>query len=98
MSLVTAKTASAAHEDLTSQLKQATAYHEQANYARSIPILKRILQQSALNYFANLLLGEDLFHSGDIQDAIAPLEVACRVRPQDATAEVYLADAAATGR
>jgi tetratricopeptide (TPR) repeat protein len=83
------------HEDLTSQIKKATAYHEQADYAHSIPILKRVVQQSPMDYSANLLLGEDLFHSGDIQDAVAPLELACRVRPQDATAEVYLADAAA---
>jgi predicted Zn-dependent protease len=86
----------AAHEELATQLKRATAYHEQADYAHSIPILKRIVQQSPRNYAANILLGEDLFSSGDIRDAIGPLEVACRVKPQDATAEVYLADATVT--
>jgi predicted Zn-dependent protease len=85
-----------AHEDLATQLKQAAAYHEQADYVHSIPILKRIVQQSPRNYSANLLLGEDMFHSGDVRDAIGPLEVACLVRPQDAAAEVYLADAAVT--
>ena len=92
-------TAAAAHaavdEAVTAQLNKATAYHEQANYTRSIPILKRIVQKSPRYYLVNLLLGEDLFHSGDIQEAIAPLEVACQVQPQNATAEVYLADAAA---
>jgi len=58
--------------------------------------LKRIVQESRGSYLANLLLGEDLFHSGAIQDAIAPLELACRARPRDAVAELYLADAAAS--
>lgn len=97
MLLVAAKTANAdANEDLAAQLKTAAAYHEQADYPRSISILKRIVQRSPRNYLANLLLGEDLLHSGNTSESIAPLEVACQMRPQDATAEVFLADAAAT--
>jgi predicted Zn-dependent protease len=86
----------AAQGDLAAQLKQAAGYHESADYRHSIPLLKRIVQQSPHNYLANLLLGEDLLHSGNVQEAIAPLKVASRVRPQDATAEVYLADAVAS--
>jgi tetratricopeptide (TPR) repeat protein len=83
-------------DDVASQLKKAIAYHDEADYGHSIPILKAIVQESRGHYLANLLLGEDLFHSGAIQDAIAPLEAACRARPKDAVAELYLADAAAS--
>ncbi len=85
----------AMHEGVAAQFKKAAAYHEKSDYAHSIPLLRRLVQQTPRSYPANLLLGEDLFHSGHIREAIGPLEMACRVQPQDATAEVYLADASA---
>lgn len=83
-----------ASEDLATQLKNASALHQHADYAHSIPMLKRIVQQSPRNYVANLLLGEDLVRIGKFQDAVVPLQVAAEARPEDATAEVYLAEAA----
>lgn len=83
-----------AHEDLAAQLQKATAFHQQADYAHSIPILKQIVQRSPRNYVANLMLGEDLLHSGNFQESLGPLEVACAAHPKDGTAEVYLTDAA----
>jgi tetratricopeptide (TPR) repeat protein len=83
-----------AQEELITQLQNATALHEQTDYAHSIPILKEIVRQSPRSYEANLLLGEDLIESGSIQQAIAPLETAARLNPQEGTPEVYLAEAA----
>jgi len=85
-----------AEESWATQLKQATVFHQQADYTHAIPILSRLVRQSPRNYVANLMLGEDLLHSGYSQKAIGPLEVACEVRPKDATAEVFLADAEAS--
>jgi tetratricopeptide (TPR) repeat protein len=85
----------AAEEDLSAQLKKAEALHQQADFAHSIPLLQRIVRQAPRNYTANLLLGKDLLHSGNFRSAIAPLQRACDERPLDASAEIYLADAAA---
>ncbi len=79
----------------TSELNAATSFHREGNYSRSIPILKRIVERSPGNYVANLLLGEDLLHSGNLQDSIGALRTASRAQSDDGTAEVYLAEAAA---
>ncbi|MGA2809615.1 MAG: tetratricopeptide repeat protein [Terracidiphilus sp.] len=88
-------THAATQDNVSSQLEKADAFHRQSDTTHSIPILRRVLEQSPRNYTANLLLGEDLLHSGDFTSAIAPLKRACDLRPQDPVAEVYLADAAA---
>jgi tetratricopeptide (TPR) repeat protein len=96
MMLVAAKTANGMPPgDLAVQLKTASAFHQQGDYAHSIPIFRRIVQEYPRNYDANLLLGEDLLRSGSIQDALVPLRVASEARPKDGTAEAYLAEAAA---
>jgi len=73
-------------EEIAAQLKAASAFHERADYAHSIPILKRIVQISPRNYRANLMLGEDLLRSGKPQDALAPLRAASEARPDDLVA------------
>ena len=81
-------------ENFATLLKTANSYHQQRNYSHSIPILKQLAQSNPQNYEVNLLLGEDLFHNGNIHDALAPLEAASKARPEDGTALAFLADAA----
>src|SRR5579863_5508812 len=50
--------------DFSDGLKEATELHEQGDFAHSIPILRVIVKRSPRDYEANLLLGEDLLHSG----------------------------------
>jgi tetratricopeptide (TPR) repeat protein len=82
-------------DDLAALLKSATAFHQQGDYAHSIPLLKQIVQLSPHDYEANLLLGEDLLQSGSAQEALAPLHVAAEVKPEDEIPEVWLGRAAA---
>jgi tetratricopeptide (TPR) repeat protein len=89
-----AKTAIA--QALQTDLQKAAAFHERSDYIHSIPILKRIIRQSPGNYTANLLLGEDLLHTGATHEAVSALQAACGAKPEDATAEVFLAEAFAT--
>ncbi len=80
-------------EDLTSQLKRASVFHEQANYACSIPILEKIVKRYPRNHAANLLLGEDLLSYGRARNALAPLQVASEMDPRDVAVQFYLAEA-----
>jgi predicted Zn-dependent protease len=80
--------------DLATQLQAATAYHKQADYGHSIPILKQIVKENPHNYMANLLLGVDLLRSGSARDALGPLRAASDARPDDGAAQAYLAEAA----
>lgn len=82
-------------EDVATLLKTATALQQQGDYAHCIPILRRIIQISPRNYAANLLLGEDLILVGSVQDSLAPLNLASEARPDDGTAQIYLAEATA---
>jgi tetratricopeptide (TPR) repeat protein len=94
--LVVAKTANAMPPDeVATLLKTATDLQQQGDYVHCIPILRRIIQTSPRSYAANLLLGEDLLLTGNIKDAVAPLQTASEARPEDGTAQVYLAQAAA---
>jgi tetratricopeptide (TPR) repeat protein len=79
----------------TTELQAASTFHNEGNYCRSIPILKHIVERSNENYVANLLLGEDLLHSGNVHDSLAPLRTASRAQSDDGTARAYLAEAAA---
>ncbi len=79
-----------ASEDIATQLKTASALHQRADYAHSIPLLKRIVKASPRNYLANLLLGEDLLRSGRPQDALGPLQVASAARPEEVDALDYV--------
>jgi tetratricopeptide (TPR) repeat protein len=94
MTLLVATKVANAQQDVAAELRKAAALHQQSDYAHSIPLLKQIVRQSPRDYEANLLLGEDLLSSSNIHEAIAPLEMACKVRPGDGTAEVFLAEAA----
>jgi tetratricopeptide (TPR) repeat protein len=87
-------TAASASDDLAMQLKTATALHRQGDYAHAIPLLKQIVQSSPRSYMANLLLGEDLLHSGSVQASLGPLRVASQAKADDGAAEAYLAEAA----
>ena len=78
---------------IDAQLSSATALHQRADYAHSIPLLKSIVEQSPKNYLANLLLGEDLLRSGSPRDAIVPLQAASELRPDDGAPQAYLAQA-----
>jgi tetratricopeptide (TPR) repeat protein len=94
--VVAAKAANAVPpENATTLLKEASSLHAKGDYAHSIPILKRIVQRSPRNYDANLMLGEDLLHSGNVQDAFSPLQLASEMRPHEGKAQAYLAEAAA---
>lgn len=89
-----AKTATAMPpDDAAALLKTATALQQQGDYAHCIPILRRILQTSPRNFAANLWLGEDLIQTGSVQEALLPLGVASKARPEDGTAQLYLAEA-----
>jgi len=81
-------------EEITAQLKAASALHQRADYAHSIPMLKQIVRASPRNYLANLLLGEDLLSSGRPQDALVPLRTASQSRPDDLVALDYTVVAA----
>ena len=81
-------------DEIATQLQAASAFHKRADYAHSIPILKRIVQKAPGNFMANLLLGEDLLRSGSPQEAIAPLQAASNAHPDDGAAQAYLAQAA----
>lgn len=73
-------------DEIAAQLKTASALHERADYAHSIPMLKHVVQLSPRNYPANLMLGEDLLRSGKPEDALAPLRAASDARPDDVVA------------
>jgi tetratricopeptide (TPR) repeat protein len=95
--LLGALTLSAAQaDDSAAELKAASALHDQADYVKSIPRLRKIVARSPRSYLANLLLGEDLLSSGDAHASLAPLRAATAVRPDDGTAPAYLAEAAIT--
>lgn len=87
-------TVSAQAPTFATLMKTATTFHNQGDYSHSIPILKQLVERDPLNYEANLLLGEDFFHSGSIHDALGPLEEAAKARPKDGTALTLLAGAA----
>src|SRR5271167_4676496 len=70
-------------KDIAVELKTASALHQRADYAHSIPLLKQIVKVSPQNYLANLLLGEDLLRSGKPQDALGPLQAASAARPEE---------------
>jgi tetratricopeptide (TPR) repeat protein len=76
------------------QLQTAIAFHERADYAHSIPILKGIVQHQPQNYRANLLLGEDLLLSGKAHDALGPLRAASEARTDDVVALDFMIMAA----
>ncbi len=80
--------------DLQSRLEAANAFHKQADYAHSIPLLKQIIKEEPRNYLANLLLGVDLLRSGSPRDALAPLRTASAAQPHDGAPQAYLAEAA----
>jgi len=80
--------------ELQSRLDAANAFHKQADYARSIPLLKQIIKEEPRNYLANLLLGVDLLRSGSPRDALAPLHAASAAQPHDGAPQAYLAEAA----
>jgi predicted Zn-dependent protease len=82
-------------EDVATLLNIASGLHRKGDYVHSIPMLKRIVQGSPRNYDANLMLGEDLLHSGRFHEALVPLEVACEARPHEGTPQAYLAEASA---
>src|ERR1017187_1860469 len=82
-------------ENAATLLKKASSLHVKGDYAHSIPILKRLVQQSPRNYDVNLMLGEDLLHNGSIQEALSPLQLASEMRPHEGKAQAYLAEAAA---
>ena len=81
-------------DNLQTQLQAATAYHKQADFAHSIPLLKQIVNADPRNYLANFLLGVDLLRSGNARDAIKPLRAASSARPDDGASQAYLAEAA----
>jgi len=92
--LSVATAASAEPQDLASQLQAATALHQHADYAHAVPLLRLILEKSPRNYMANLMLGVDLMRSGSVQQALAPLKLAAKIRPDDGAPQAYLAQAA----
>lgn len=80
-------------------LRQGLALHKQRLYAQAIAPLERAHRLQPFDYYANLLLGIDYLRTGQPGKALSFLETASRVRPTDATALGYSAEAyAAEGR
>jgi tetratricopeptide (TPR) repeat protein len=75
-------------------VKEGLAFHERADYVHSIPILQKAVHLEPRNYMANMLLGVDLLRSGQLEDAIAHLEIAVTANPRDGSAAEVLALAA----
>ena len=75
-------------------VKEGLAFHEQADYAHSIPILQRAVHLEPRSYMANLLLGVDLLRSGKVADAMVHLEIAVAANPKETGAAEALAMAA----
>jgi Flp pilus assembly protein TadD len=81
-------------DDIAAMLQTASALHERSDYAHSIPLLRRIVRLSARHYEANLLLGEDLLHSGKPRESLAPLRTASELKNDDLVALDYMMMAA----
>ncbi len=79
--------------DLERLLKEGSVLNQQADYARSIPLLRQATKLAPQNAAANYLLGVALFQSGHPADAVAPLRMAARANPFNEQAEGYLGDA-----
>src|SRR5579863_4005654 len=88
-------TASANEDDFEALLKQGFTLHQQAEFAKAIPVLERARRLEPHDYFANLLLGIDLLRTGKVADAIPRLELAARVKPEQETPDDYLGEAQA---
>jgi tetratricopeptide (TPR) repeat protein len=74
-------------------LNEGAALNQQADYARSVPLLREATTLAPQNATANYLLGVALLQCGHPAEAVVPLRVAARVNPVNEAAEGYLGDA-----
>jgi tetratricopeptide (TPR) repeat protein len=74
-------------------LKEGLAFHDQADYAHSIPILRKAVLLAPKDPMANMLLGVDLLRSGKVAEAIVHLKIAVAANPKDGSAAEALAKA-----
>ena len=68
-------------------------FHQRADYAQALPLLKQAWKLDPHDYFVNLLLGIDLLRTGEAQKAIPFLTAASRVRPAEDFPYEYLGEA-----
>ena len=79
--------------DLDRLLKEGAALNQQADYTRSIPLLRQAANLAPQNATANYLLGVALLQCGHPAEAVTPLRMAAHANPVNEAAEGYLGDA-----
>jgi predicted Zn-dependent protease len=82
-------------DEFRSLLQHGFALHQQARFVEAIPLLQKARRMEPGDYFANLLLGIDLLRTDKAAEAIAFLQIAARVNPDEGTPEEYLGEAQA---
>lgn len=80
-------------QSLNELLNAAKDLNSQADYARAIPLLKRVIAIDPRNADANSMLGAAYLQSGRPAEAINPLRLAIATNPENQTALGYLGDA-----
>lgn len=78
----------------TSPLAMAHKLHEEGNYSKSLPLLRKLVQESPGNYEASLLLGDELLRTGERKQAIESLLLTASLRPHENQPLLLLAEAA----
>ncbi|MCI0627401.1 MAG: tetratricopeptide repeat protein [Acidobacteria bacterium] len=74
-------------------LQRAFEFHRQQQYRRSIPLLEQARVLRPRDYLVNFLLGIDTLRLGSPAESLGFFHVALEVRPRDADALGYLAEA-----
>jgi tetratricopeptide (TPR) repeat protein len=74
-------------------LREGFALHQQADYARALPLLQRALKMEPHDYYANLLVGIELLRTEKPMAALVYLREASRVKPGEDIPLDYMAEA-----
>lgn len=70
-------------------------FHQHADYANAVPLLRRALKMSPHDYFVNLLLGVEMLRTGMPGEAVDFLKEASRQRPSEDVPYEYTGEAQA---
>jgi tetratricopeptide (TPR) repeat protein len=76
--------------DLNLLYQLATLYHQDGDYAKSVPLLQRLASAQPDNSDIQFLLGLDLYYAGQPAKAVAALKIALRANPLDSQTNFYL--------
>ena len=74
-------------------VQQAFDFHQKAQYALALPILRRAYQLDSRDYFVNLLLGIDLLRTGKPKECLPFLKMAASLRPNEEYPLAYIGEA-----